>query len=900
MKGRIDLKMPVRPKAKLHPGLFVKMIWGALLLITGVWVDASAQALVTGQVTDEEFAEPLEKAIVQVRGTGVNTVTDRNGNFTLRLPAGFYQVEAIHPGIYSEYYNVSLFDGILTPMGAVRLAPKAFGRPEQRNIAAFVNVDQHPLETKNIRLSALMDQSGSSDFNELLMVEPSACLQENGGGYGQSELGFRGFGPGQTSVVFNGIRLNNPETGAMNSPLYTGLSDWAGELQFTVGPASGKQSQLGYGGLINLLPLMPNNRFGVSVSGNYGQGNYLKTSGTLHTGKGKNKLAAVLKIDRTAGDGFADQSGYESYGLYFNLISEINHMHSLFFTVAAKSWQADQRNQPDLVSVYGQQGFEYNNAWGFRNDEPVSWDQSFGVNPLAMLTHHWHMRVNTRLVTQLYGELENSVESFPAGSVNGLSALGLPRDERALVPFDFIYSWNSGEAVPELGDQRVSDEGGQFINSEQDGLSLLGRATQSNRVGWQTQLIHDFDKRTRFFAGFDAMYHRGKHFGVVMDSWGADGFRTLGNVNFPEGVATQNWLQAGFFPKLRDADKVSFDYEAAIRQSGMSGKIQTVGNRAFWYLEGAVSLHTFQRHDYFSYPDGDSRQSSGKSNYLGYRLVSGLTYRLNEHHSLRLNLGGMASPPSFVSVFPAGNNWKNRDADPGNLYHSGLAWVISGGKVYLSAGTYVMYLQDQGWLQQSFLNDDEQFAWIYDADQLHYGAELSSQAAYLRRFSLTANASWGKWTYQSDAKARIYSSSQEMTGERDMPVSGYFVPNAPQLSFYVKNEMRLAKGFLVNVNYYRALNRYAPLLLHDFDEPGVNLPEQLKLEWYDRIGAGASFFRELKKQRTVHFSVDVQNLLNNEFIDQIFTNYSNEEQFLNNQVYFGKGQTWRLGLTFSF
>ena len=879
--------------------LFGRMC-ATMLFVCCLGLEVGAQALVTGQVTDEEFAEPLEKALIQVRGTGISTETDRFGNFKLNLPAGFYQVEAISPGVYSEYYNVSVYDGILSPMGAVRLAPKAFGRPQQRNVAAFVNADQHPHETANIRLPQLMNQSGAIDFNELLMFSPSAFLDENGGGYGLSELAFRGFSPNQTSVLFNGVNLNDPESGRMNVPLYSGLSDWVGEMQFSTGPSSGKLSQLGYGGLLNVLPLMPNDRFGVSVSANYGQGNLLKTSATIHTGKGKKKLAAVLKVDRTAGDGFAHQTGSESYGLYFNLYKEINHMHSLFFTAIAKAWQSDQRTRHDRLLVFGQHGFEYNNAWGFLDDKPVSWSQSFGMSPLAILTHHWHMRVNTRLVTQLYGSLESSAESFPEGLLNGTEPFLLPRNEQGLAQLDFIYSWNGGQPVAVFGESRVSDVNGQYINAEVSGISLLGKATRSGRVGGQTQLIHDFNKRTRLYAGFDASFYEGNHFGVVMDEWGADGFQTMGNVNFPEGLMAESRLAPSFFPKVGQTDKVSFNYQSAIWSSGVSSKIQTVGNRAFAYVEGAFSRHSYQRQDYFSYPDGDDRQLSGQENYPGYRLLTGLTYRLNANHSMRFHGGVTGSPPSFTKIFPAGNNWRNRDAKTENLYHSELAWIVSGGKVYVSTKAYAMLLQNYGWLQSSFLNDNEQFAYVYDADRLHYGAELSGRLAWMRRFELTANASWGKWTYQSDARAKIYGDGQELLADLQLPVSGYRVDNAPQLSFYVKNEMRMAKGFFVHLNYYRAYNRYAPLLVHDFDAAQNEMPDQLKLEWYDRVGAGGSFFRELKNKHTIHLAFDIQNLLNNEFVNRVFTNYSTNEQFLNNQVQFGKGQTWRLGLTYSF
>ena len=53
-------------------------------------------------------------------------------DFQMKLPPAFFELEAIHPGIFSEFYNVSTYEGILTPMGAVRLEPIAVGRLQQR------------------------------------------------------------------------------------------------------------------------------------------------------------------------------------------------------------------------------------------------------------------------------------------------------------------------------------------------------------------------------------------------------------------------------------------------------------------------------------------------------------------------------------------------------------------------------------------------------------------------------------------------------------------------------------------------------------------------------------------------------------------------------------------------
>lgn len=879
--------------------IFLKFLLVVIILIISQEHQSFAQAAtISGRVTDDEFSEPLEKAIVQLRGTGAYTITNREGIFRVRLPAADYQFEVIYPGIYSDYYLVSGYQYIYSPMTAVaRMSSKYVGRTVQRRFASPLNITNHPKNAENYPLPELLDQSGSTDFNELLVNVPSAYKLDNGGYYGSSELSIRGLDASQTSVVFNGISMNNPETGAMNTPLYTGMSDWAGFVQVQTGQPSGMRSQLGYGGLINTLPFMPYEKAGGSASLNIGNNNYLKASATVNSGLSDENFASVLKVDRTSGEGFAEQTGFESYGMYLNLYKEFTHMHTLLFTTVLKTWQTDMRNQTSSLEEFTTNSFTYNNSWGLLNNTPTSMNKSFGINPMAILSHRWHLRVNTRIVSQLYAEINNSAETYPGGSVNGMSFIQLPVNNQGLAQLDSIYSWNRGDSISSLGNTRIADINNQYINSEYEGFSILAHATKAYRIGLQSHLINDITKQTSLQIGFDAENYQAKHFGALVDLYGADGYISYSDINKPDGFETSNLLKPGFFPKLNSADKVSYNYLATITKGGISGKIETTHERTYWYAEAAASFKSYKRDDYFSYTDESGMQSSKRVNNIGYRFTSGLSYKLFTKHTVSINGAVTSSQPRYYQVFPASNNLINNDAVPENMSSIELSYVVSGGRVYAALKGYGMYLRNHGWLQHNSLNSVEQFAYVYDVDQLHYGAEINSQVSYLRRFTLYASGSWGNWKYQSNAKAKIYDTENELASEQVMQIKGYRISNAPQLSFYLKNEMRLMKSFLINLNYYRAQNLYAPLLVHDFDNSAT--PDQLKTEWFDRLGIGGSYYHETTRGHTIHFSFDVQNLLNDEYINQIFTNYTETENILNNEVFVGNAQTFRIGLTYS-
>ena len=55
-----------------------------LVVLLGISGAVRAQSVIRGKVLDKITKEPLEAAVVTDAATGRNTITDRNGQFTLR------------------------------------------------------------------------------------------------------------------------------------------------------------------------------------------------------------------------------------------------------------------------------------------------------------------------------------------------------------------------------------------------------------------------------------------------------------------------------------------------------------------------------------------------------------------------------------------------------------------------------------------------------------------------------------------------------------------------------------------------------------------------------------------------------------------------------------------------
>jgi len=72
--------------ATIGRGTLLKLVVVLFCLLGGIQ-QAFAQQAISGTVKDSQGA-PLMAASVKVKGTGIGTVTDKDGAFTIKLPSG--------------------------------------------------------------------------------------------------------------------------------------------------------------------------------------------------------------------------------------------------------------------------------------------------------------------------------------------------------------------------------------------------------------------------------------------------------------------------------------------------------------------------------------------------------------------------------------------------------------------------------------------------------------------------------------------------------------------------------------------------------------------------------------------------------------------------------------------
>lgn len=858
---------------------------------------------IAGFVVDDEFNEPLEKAVVTIPGTLISVLTDQQGNFKMKLVGGNYSIKVNYPGYFEKFYNVSVSDGIYTPMFIIKLKANATGREMQRKITSYENKHLFPQSIENLTTWQVAEQTGNPEFNMAFRMVPSVNLLSNGSGFSDSEIGFRGNDATHTSYAFNGILLNNPETGKVSPPLLSGLTDWAGQIQVTSGQAANLQSQTSSGGLVNVLSLAPHEKAGADVLAVYGNQGFLKTSAAVHSGLSKKGWASAFQVSRTAGDGRTQNTAFEQYGFFTNIQKEFNQFHTLVFNLNGVIQQHD-RNFADSIGAYNRYGTKYNRQWGYLNEKPLSVSTNYGRSPLISLTHFWRPRVKTHITTQVFAQFDRSAQLSPEGKLINQSLDSIPRDANGHLLLDQVVNWNQGQTAAGMGVFRLPNTEGKFINFEKEGIAIQSATNSETRLGLRTIVTRSLTKQADFSASLNLEDYRANHFGAVSNLLGADGYTSYADINRPEGFLVENLFQYRFLTKYNAADKVNYSYLSEVQTGGVSMRVNYRGDLFYWFLAGSASLQNLIRTDYFNYPTTDLNRKAEYSLLPGGHAQTGFNFKFWKYHSVHLRAGYGSYQQRFTTLFPTTGNWKNTDAKNEQILDVELGYTIFSRKLKVEAVAYQTEISNRSMVRHTSLNKGDTLGMANGLAEVHRGVELKSSYKLTKNFQISVNGSLGDWEYSKNAQVIFYDAGQGTITKKEFALKGLKIANAPQFSLFAEAEYRWAHNFYVRLNYYRVEQIFAPINIYHFSELDFLADFsyiQAKVPKYDLIGFSGNYLLKFRKLPAVNLIFGGQNLLDTEYIEQSSTNIpEGNPGYTGNQVYYGMGRTWFAGVKVEF
>ncbi len=208
-----------------------------------------SQHTLSGNISDMETGAPLEQVSVYVPQLENGTVTDKNGNFSLKnLPEGIYKLVVSYIGFETYSTSIEISEG--NNRFDYKMEPSAIEMDE-----VVLSTPFHKLQRENVmkveqKSMEELKQQGGITLSEGITNIPGVSSVSTGTGIGKPVI--RGLSFNRVLVYTQGVRLENQQFGGEHG---LGLND-AGisSVEVIKGPASLLYGSDALGGVLYLNP----------------------------------------------------------------------------------------------------------------------------------------------------------------------------------------------------------------------------------------------------------------------------------------------------------------------------------------------------------------------------------------------------------------------------------------------------------------------------------------------------------------------------------------------------------------------------------------------------------------------------------------------------------------------
>lgn len=864
---------------------------------------------ISGKVVDSETGEGLPGATVSVKGSSEGVVTDIDGNFI------------INSDVSSEL-EISFigFQTITVPgggdLGTISLDPSSVGLQEVMVVASFAVDRKTPVPVSTLKAIEIEQRVGNQEFPEVLKYTPSIYTTKSGGGFGDARINIRGFDQRNSAVMINGIPVNDMENGWVYWSNWAGLSDVSSGIQVQRGLSASKLAVSSVGGTINIVTKAAELKKGGSVYSSFGNDAYQKYGIALNSGLLDNGWAFSFQGTRTQGEGYIDGTQFSAWSYFGSISKTFNDKHTLVFTgLGAPQWHHQRlwsRFDDITLDSYkndAARGFKYNDLWGELDGEEFSWRRNFYHKPKMFLNHYFDISENSRLNTSAYFSLGNGGGTGPRGRGANFRFDSHPqwRNADGTVRWDDIVNWqqnspNSG-FESEFDTTSYDPAVGNFATSSGSGMIRRASMNYHTWTGILSTFDTDISPNLNLTVGIDGRFYKGEHFRRVENLLGLDAYLSRSNDNQPQNYITQE--DAADFGNFRTDSYLSGDNpnvlnywnDGLVSWLGLFSQLEYSNNDMSAFVSLSGSNQGYKRIDYFNYLDSDPEQETDWYRLNGGTIKAGLNYNLSNTSNVFFNAGMLSRQPLFDAVYINFRNILNEDVENENIFSLELGYGYTSRFLSIKANIYhtnwgnrfVDQSQPDGANQQSVLYN-------FTIDQTHQGFELEMSSNPIDKLEFRAMASIGSWRYTDDfAGTGVNTDSAEDTRiyTTTLALKDQKIGDAAQTTFSLGASYQAFRGMNLYADWIYYDNLFAQWSAGDDLSNGI-----VQLPSYNLIDLGFSYNVYSNDAMRVQLRANVNNLLDTEYIAEMFTN--NTTDLLDNEGFYGFGRTWNTTLKVSF
>lgn len=586
---------------------------------------AQNEAVIKGTVKDATTDETIIGANVLI-GTGKGTVTDIDGNYTLKLDsAGTYTLSVTYVGYEAQKLRVKV-GANKTVFANFLLQTQTLNEVEV--VADVAKMRETPIAFSNIGAKQIQEELGTRDLPMVLNSTPGAYATQQGGGSGDARINVRGFDQRNVAVMVDGVPVNDMENGQVYWSNWDGLSDITRTMQVQRGLGASKLAVSSVGGTINIITKGIDQKKGVSIKQEINSYGLAKTSFGLNSGTLKGDWGVTVGGSRKWGYEWADGT-YTNAWSYFAKVQKRFKKH--LFTLSGNGAPQSHGQRYDMLpvgvyskelsdklgintdSIYkitpyttqfqGERGLTYNPNWGEVSGNGGTGQGNVGffstpnegnvfnerVNyyhkPQFNFSHFWTPNEKLSVSTVLYASIGHGGGTALKNSVPKDSTTG----ELNVQP---VYNYNSSAAAINP----------LYSPTEKGASNYLRSANNDHRwYGIISSWNYKINSNLSTLFGVDARTYKGSHYQSVYNLMGADYAVDYTDKNQP--ISTYLGDPNIQYAIKHKGDKVSYYNDAKVHWGGLFGQAEYKKGNWSSFFTASVSQTGYQRIDYFKKKD---------------------------------------------------------------------------------------------------------------------------------------------------------------------------------------------------------------------------------------------------------------------------------------------------------
>ena len=802
-----------------------------LLLICLPFNLATAQTIVTGTVVDERTDEPLPG--VEVRTTSAVATTDAFGQFELSLgvTGGAEFLVAISiDGYQSIDQEVSTDGSDRIDLGTIRMSASGSFDP---------TVTDEFIPTITLSSDDLGGGSGGAqNISGVLSSSRDAFVSAAAFTFGPARFNIRGYDAKYTSVLVNGMPVNDLETGRVFWNHWGGLNDVLRNRTNTIGLGASIFAYGGVGGASTIdtraISQRKQLRFGYAISNRTYRNRLMATysSGLLESG-----WAFSLSASRRwADEGYVEGTFYDAYSYFASVDRRLGDIGFLNFTVFGAPIKRGKISGA-TQEVYDLAGTNYYNAnWGLQNGKVRNSRVQDIHQPVFMLRNDLDLSDKLKLSTTVgyqtgrtgntaldwydgpdprpiyYRKLPSFFEGEVADQIADLWATDINTRQ---VNWDQIYqiNYNSFQTI-----ENANGIEGNTVSGLRSQYIVEDRRNDMSRLNANSVLEMYANEHLTIQVGAQYQNQTTENYKLVQDLLGGEFYLNVDR--FAEfdstGIFVENNVDV---PNqiLREGDRWGYDYRYEMRKGGAWAQANFRYPKVDFFVAGSYGQSKTWRVGLI--PNGKFPETSaGDSETVSFDEIGvkgGVTYKINGRNYLLVNGSYQAQAPFARDVFtsPRTRNQLIDNPTEEKILSIEGGYLMRSPNLKIRAIGYYTTFDDQVFNRSLFLDRAIQSPdggtrggfvnyIMSDISTQHAGVEFAVEAKVSPALRATAVAAIGQYIYTNRPTATIYLDQlANKLDEHPVYIKNYNVAGTPNEVFTLGLNYNSPKYWFANINF---------------------------------------------------------------------------------------------------